>query len=109
MVRGNAAAAMLAAVNAVVEEPAQGNLDVLLATPLLTRSIVLTKWWCAFRALPLFLVLPPVLTIASAWPTGVWAVAGRLGIYIFTTAAMWTSIGLAISIWVNRYLGRVRG
>ncbi len=96
---------LLAAVTAVVEERVQGNLDVLLATPLLTRTIVLTKWWCAFRALPLFLVLPAVLTIASAWPGGVWAVAGWLGMYIFTTAAMWTSIGLAISIWVKR-LGR---
>ena len=96
---------LLAAVTAVVEERAQGNLDVLLATPLSTRTIVLTKWWCAFRALPLFLVLPAVLTIASAWPTGAWAVASWLGIYVFTTAAMWTSIGLAISIWIKR-LGR---
>jgi transposase len=69
---------LLAAVTAVVEERAQGNLDVLLATPLSTRTIVLTKWWCAFRALPLFLVLPAVLTIASAWPTGAWAVASWL-------------------------------
>ena len=96
---------LLAAVTAVVEERAQGNLDVLLATPLSTRTIVLTKWWCAFRALPLFLVLSAVLTIASAWPTGAWAVASWLGIYVFTTAAMWTSIGLAISIWIKR-LGR---
>jgi ABC-type transport system involved in multi-copper enzyme maturation permease subunit len=96
---------LLAAVTAVVEERAQGNLDVLLATPLSTRTIVLTKWWCAFRALPLFLVLPAVLTIASAWPTGAWAVASWLGIYVFTTAAMWTSIGLAISVWIKR-LGR---
>jgi len=93
---------LLAAVTAVVEERAQGNLDVLLATPLSTRTIVLTKWWCAFRALPLFLVLPAVLTIASAWPTGAWAVASWLGIYVFTAAAMWTSIGLAISIWIKR-------
>ena len=78
----------------------------LLATPLSTRTIVLTKWWCTFRALPLFLVLPAVLIIASAWPTGpLWAVAGWLGIYVFTTAAMWTSIGLAISTWIKR-LGR---
>ena len=54
---------------------------------------------------PLFLVLPAVLTIASAWPTGAWAAASWLGIYVFTTAAMWTSIGLAISIWIKR-LGR---
>ena len=96
---------LLAAVNAVVEERAQGSLDVPLATPLSTRTIVLTKWWCAFRALPLFLVLPAVLTIASAWLTGAWAAASWLGIYVFATATMWTSIGLAISIWIKR-LGR---
>src|SRR5262249_44654249 len=51
----------LAAVTAVVEERVQGSLCVLLATPLSTRRIVLTKWWCAFRALPPFLVLPAAL------------------------------------------------
>jgi ABC-type transport system involved in multi-copper enzyme maturation permease subunit len=96
---------LLAAVTAVVEERAQGNLDVLLTTPLSTRTIVLTKWWCAFRTLTLFLVLPAVLTIASAWPNGPWAVTGWLGMYVLTAAAMWTSIGLAISIWIKR-LGR---
>jgi ABC-type transport system involved in multi-copper enzyme maturation permease subunit len=96
---------LLAAVTAVVEERVQGSLDVLLATPLSTRRLVLTKWWCAFRALPLLLVLPAVLTIASAWPDGLWAMAGWLGMYVFTAAAMWTSIGLAISIWIKQ-LGR---
>jgi ABC-type transport system involved in multi-copper enzyme maturation permease subunit len=96
---------LLAAVTAVVEERVHGNLDVLLATPLSTRTIVLTKWWCAFRALPLFLVLAAIVAIASAWLTGAWAVAGWLGTYIFAAAAMWTSIGLAISLWIKR-LGR---
>jgi ABC-type transport system involved in multi-copper enzyme maturation permease subunit len=96
---------LLAAVTAVVEERAQGSLDVLLATPLSTRTIALTKWWCAFRALALFLVLPAVLTIASAWPDGDWTKASLLGMYVFTAAAMWTSIGLGISIWTKR-LGR---
>src|SRR5262249_18005212 len=34
-----------------------------------------------------------------------WVVVSWLGIYVLTTAAMWTSIGLAISIWIKR-LGR---
>jgi ABC-type transport system involved in multi-copper enzyme maturation permease subunit len=96
---------LLAAVTAVVEERAQGSLDVLLTTPLATRTIMLTKWWCAFRVLPIFLVLPAILMFASAWPTGAWALVSWLGIYVFTTAAMWTSIGLALSIWIKR-LGR---
>jgi ABC-type transport system involved in multi-copper enzyme maturation permease subunit len=96
---------LLAATTAIVEKMTQGSLDVLLATPLSTRRIVLTKWWCAFRTLPRFLVLPTVVTIASAWPVGPWAVAGWLAMYVFTAAAMWTSIGLGISIWTKR-LGR---
>jgi ABC-type transport system involved in multi-copper enzyme maturation permease subunit len=96
---------LLAAVTAVVDERVQRNLDVLLATPVSTRAIVLTKWWCAYRALALLLVLPAVLAIASAWPNGAWAVASWLGIYVLTAAAMWTSIGLAISIWIKS-LGR---
>jgi ABC-type transport system involved in multi-copper enzyme maturation permease subunit len=96
---------LLTAVTSVVEERVHGSLDVLMATPLSTRRIVLTKWWCAFRALPGLLVLPTAVTIASAWASGEWAVMSWLGLYVFTTAAMWTSIGLGISIWVKR-LGR---
>jgi ABC-type transport system involved in multi-copper enzyme maturation permease subunit len=43
---------ILSALSATVlaEERVQGNLDVLMATPLPTREIVLGKWWGAFRA-----------------------------------------------------------
>jgi ABC-type transport system involved in multi-copper enzyme maturation permease subunit len=96
---------LLTSVTSVVEERMHGSLDVLLATPLSTRRIVLTKWWCAFRALPLLLVLPAVVTIASEWANSEWGVMSWLGLYVFTSAAMWTSIGLGISIWIKR-LGR---
>jgi ABC-type transport system involved in multi-copper enzyme maturation permease subunit len=98
-------ALLLAAVTAVVEERMHGSLDVLLTTPLSTHRIVLTKWWCAFRLLPVLLVLPAVVMIASVWPQGLWKLAGWLGLYVLTAAAMWTSIGLGISIWTRR-LGR---
>jgi ABC-type transport system involved in multi-copper enzyme maturation permease subunit len=96
---------LLAAATAIVEARAQGSLDILLATPLSTRRIVLTKWWGAFRESTRLLVLPAIVALAVAWLTGAWQQLGWLGLYFFAAAAVWTSIGLAISTWVSR-LGR---
>jgi hypothetical protein len=43
---------------------------VLLATPLSTRSIVLGKWWGAFRGVPPLTVLPVLIAAAMATHTG---------------------------------------
>ena len=39
---------LVSATMAVVEERGRGSLDILLATPIATRGIVLAKWWGAF-------------------------------------------------------------
>jgi ABC-type transport system involved in multi-copper enzyme maturation permease subunit len=96
---------LLASVTALVEERARGSLDVLLATPLSTRSIVLAKWWGAFRELPRLLGLPVGLTAVSAWRNDTWGSLGLLSLFIISAAALWTSVGLALSTWVSR-LGR---
>jgi ABC-type transport system involved in multi-copper enzyme maturation permease subunit len=59
---------MLAAVApmSLSEERQRGSLDVLLATPLSTRSIVLGKWLGTFRFVPLLLVCPAIFTLALA-------------------------------------------
>ena len=48
----------------------QGNdrngLDVLLATPLSARTIVLGKWWGAFRVVPLIAILPTLAAVILA-------------------------------------------
>ncbi len=45
------------------EERAHGSLDVLLATPLPTASIVRGKWRWAFLRVPLLALLPTVMTL----------------------------------------------
>src|SRR5262249_28570934 len=42
----------VSAATSLAEERQRGSLDVLLATPLSTRSIVLGKWWGGFRGVP---------------------------------------------------------
>ncbi len=43
---------------ALVEERVRGSLDVLLTTPLSSRSLVLAKWWSVYRRVPWLLFLP---------------------------------------------------
>ena len=55
--------ASVAAVTSLSEERVRGSLDVLLATPLKTRSIVWGKWRGGFRIVP-WLALLPVINVA---------------------------------------------
>ena len=50
----------VSAATSLAEERARGSLDVLLATPLSTRSILDGKWWGAFRQVRHILVWPAV-------------------------------------------------
>ena len=56
----------VSAATALAEERVRGNLDILLATPLSTRSIVWGKWWGTFRAVPCSRSAPAVLAVALA-------------------------------------------
>jgi ABC-type transport system involved in multi-copper enzyme maturation permease subunit len=96
---------IVAATTALVEERVRGSLDVLLTTPISSRSIVLTKWWSVYRRVPLLLALPALMAAVLAWMSGEWLTAALLVLFILSSAAFWTSIGLAISAWVPR-LGR---
>jgi ABC-type transport system involved in multi-copper enzyme maturation permease subunit len=96
---------LLAATTSLVEERVRGSLDVLLTTPISSRNIVLTKWWSVYRKVPRLLALPALLGAVLAWGSGRWFVAGVLVLSILSSAAFWTSIGLALSTSVPR-LGR---
>jgi ABC-type transport system involved in multi-copper enzyme maturation permease subunit len=96
---------LVSATTALVEERARGSLDILLATPLSTRRIVLTKWWSVFRQLPLLLPLPTLVAATLVWEKGNWPICGLLVLFFVATGAAWTSIGLALSTWIER-LGR---
>jgi ABC-type transport system involved in multi-copper enzyme maturation permease subunit len=52
--------ASVAAVTSLAEERARGSLDVLLTTPLPTRTIVWGKWRAAFRLVPWLALLPAI-------------------------------------------------
>ena len=98
-------AAILAA-TALAEERVRGSLDVLLATPLSTRSIVLGKWWGAFRVVPTLAILPGLLAAVLAWRSpDRWPLGFLVIGLILAYGAALASLGLALATWV-RQLGR---
>jgi len=122
----------LAAPSALSEERARGSLDVLMATPLRTSSIVLGKWRGAFRAVPALAVLPAigmmlvVLTLPEPEPSIGWtttpaktvilhfslpnvaspteqALAAVLPpVWVVVQGAAVTSLGLLLATWFPR-------
>jgi ABC-type Na+ efflux pump permease subunit len=98
----------ISAASVLGEERAFGSLDVLLATPLSTPSIVWGKWCATFRAVPVLAVPAGLAAAAVAWHHGRWEgvvlVVGLVAAY----GAMLTSLGLALATWVPR-LGRAVG
>jgi ABC-type transport system involved in multi-copper enzyme maturation permease subunit len=115
---------------ALAEERVRGSLDVLLTTPLSTRSIVVAKWWGGFRRvlallpLPLFTAVflsastpnPPPL---PAWATTVANYPAPAALttwdYLYAatfcpadflaSGALIVGVGLLLATWVRR-LGR---
>jgi ABC-type transport system involved in multi-copper enzyme maturation permease subunit len=100
------------AATALAEERAHGSLDVLLSTPLSTRSIVLGKWWGAFRFVPRLAVLPGLIAFGAAMAHLNLLAAVAYGILtpalVMAYGGFFTSLGLAISTWQPR-LGRAVG
>lgn len=107
-----AAAGMLllsiSAASALAEERARGSLDVLLATPLPTRSVVWAKWWGTFRMVPVLALPPAVAAAAVAWHYGHWYGVALIFALVVAYGAVLTSLGLALAAWVPQ-LGRAVG
>jgi ABC-type transport system involved in multi-copper enzyme maturation permease subunit len=98
----------ISASSALAEERVRGSLDVLLATPLPTREVVLGKWWGTFRLVPVLALPPALATAAVAWHHGHWwGVALVIGLTV-AYGALLTSLGLGLATWVPR-LGRAVG
>ncbi len=92
----------VAAATSLGEERVRANLDVLLATPLRTRSIVWGKWCGAYRAVPIVAICPGVLAAALARDSGRWDGALLIvGLFLAYGAAV-TSLGLALATWITR-------
>jgi ABC-type transport system involved in multi-copper enzyme maturation permease subunit len=111
---------MFAAVapTALAEERQRGSLDVLMTTPLSTRTIVLGKWWGTYRFIPLLTFGPGIMAFAMAfgpWDAGGWpfrsdnhsqaALAYGFVLMVLTLmahGAFLTSLGLALANWIPR-------
>jgi ABC-type transport system involved in multi-copper enzyme maturation permease subunit len=92
----------VSATTTLAEERVRGSLDVLLATPLSTRSIIWGKWWGTFRSVPLLAVAPGAVAAALARHSGRWEGAVLVvGLFLAYGAAV-TSLGLALATWVRR-------
>ena len=83
------------ATTSLVEERVRGSLDVLLSTPLSTRTILAGKWAGAFRSVPQLLFAPALTTLLLAGESGHWlAYLNFLGLLLAYSAAI-VSLGLA--------------
>jgi hypothetical protein len=100
------------AATVLAEERSHGSLDVLLSTPLSTQSIVLGKWWGAFRPVPRIAVLPGLIAFAAALANSRFLAAPFYGVLttalVLSYGAFFTSLGLAFAAWQAR-LGRAVG
>ena len=93
------------AATSLAEERVRGSLDVLLSTPMSTRSILAGKWWGSFRGVCSIVIWPAATAMFLADDRGTWVGYWLfLGLMLAYGAAI-TSLGLALATWVSR-LGR---
>ena len=97
---------------ALAEERSQGSLDVLMASPLRSREIVVGKWRGAFRVVPRLAILPGLLAFGTALAKGQGIIALPFALLIaalvMAYGAVITSLGLAMATWHSRQ-GRAVG
>jgi ABC-type transport system involved in multi-copper enzyme maturation permease subunit len=95
----------VSAATCLAEERVRGSLDVLLSTPLSSRSILVGKWWGTFRQTAHVLVWPAIVAGLLMAESGRWISYLLLLGLILAYGAFITSLGLALATWVSR-LGR---
>ena len=93
------------AATSLAEERIRGSLDILLCTPLSTRSILVGKWWGSFLQAAQVLVWPVMLGGILVIESGHWISYLLLLGLIAAYCAVITSLGLVLATWVSR-LGR---
>ena len=95
----------MSAATSLAEERMRASLDVLLTTPLSTRSILAGKWAGAFRIVPTLLFAPVVTGLLLAGESGRWIQYFLFVLLLLAYSAVIVSIGLALATWQSR-LGR---
>ncbi|GAC1451284.1 MAG: hypothetical protein NVSMB9_36260 [Isosphaeraceae bacterium] len=87
----------------LAEERTRGSLDVLLATPMSSRQIVVGKWLGTFRLVfPLALLLALSVLIGPGWAVAKLPVTILMTGYVIATGAAFTLLGLVLAIWCAR-------
>jgi ABC-type transport system involved in multi-copper enzyme maturation permease subunit len=78
------------------------KLDLLLVSPLSTQAIIESKWWAAFRLLPLLVLMPVAMGAVRAHngDGGWWGLLLIAGL-VFVQGAFVTTVGLALSVWIS--------
>jgi hypothetical protein len=78
----------------------RGSLDVLLSTPMPTRSILAGKWWGSFRRAFGIALWPAATTALLAYDSGYWIGCLLLVGLVLAHGAAITSLGLGVATWV---------
>ena len=112
----------VAAVTTLADDRSRNNMEVLLTTPLSSRSILWAKWLGAYRTIPFLAILPAVICFTlvwnwqnvprrTPWPTPwvyedhPWLLAVLVVAMILVPGAAIVSLGLALATWIPK-LGR---
>jgi ABC-type transport system involved in multi-copper enzyme maturation permease subunit len=101
----------VSAATSLAEERARGSLDVLMASPLPTRQIVVGKWLGTFRQVPALAILPTYVIVNIGLrqdPPEMLLVWSMTVAFILLAGATITSLGVALATWCSR-LGRAVG
>ncbi len=91
----------VSAASALSEERDRGSLDIIMATPLPTRSIVVAKWWGTFALVPRLMIFPVWVICAMGLMSGNWMGAIWMILLILAYASAIVSLGLALGTWVQ--------
>ncbi len=95
-----------ATASVLAEERARGSLDVLISTPVSTRTILRAKWWGSFRRVPWLAFWPVVLgmiySLAHKPRLIDVALIYCVPVLIVAQGATLVSLGLALATWIKR-------
>ena len=87
---------------ALADERSRGSLELLLATPLSTRSLVFSKWCAYYRGVPALALLPTLVALGHAVPSGRWIGVPLVYATVLAQGAAITSLGMALATWFAR-------
>ncbi len=95
----------VSAATSLADERVRGSLDVLLSTPLSTRSILAGKWLGSFQQVAHVVIWPAITTGLAVSESALWINYLLFLTLILAYGAVITSLGLATATWVS-HLGR---